>query len=152
MNKAVNKSNNSTVELLSEMHRNVTMGMENLAMITPKIHDRALISNVTNQLERYSEFSRETEKHLERNNIEAKSPSLMKKAMSWGGIEFNTLVDSSDKHLAEMIEKGTRMGADQLEEKKSELISRGINPETIELCSRITEFEREECAKMKKFM
>ena len=45
----VNEKNNSTVELLSEMYRNVTMGSENLVSVIPMIKDKFLLSNVTNR-------------------------------------------------------------------------------------------------------
>ena len=38
----VNEKNNSTVELLSEMYRNVTMGSENLVSVIPMIKDKFL--------------------------------------------------------------------------------------------------------------
>ena len=50
----VNEKNNSTVELLSEMYRNVTMGSENLVSVIPMIKDKFLLSNVTNQIEEYA--------------------------------------------------------------------------------------------------
>ena len=51
MSKNENKSKPITVELLSEMHRNVTMGSESLSSVVPKIKDKFLLSNVTAQLE-----------------------------------------------------------------------------------------------------
>ena len=62
----VNEKNNSTVELLSEMYRNVTMGSENLVSVIPMIKDKFLLSNVTNQIEEYASYTRETEKTLDR--------------------------------------------------------------------------------------
>ena len=107
----VNEKNNSTVELLSEMYRNVTMGSENLVSVIPMIKDKFLLSNVTNQIEEYASYTRETEKQLRKRSIDPKEPKLIKKLMSRGGIAMNTMFDSSDSHIAEMIEKGNENGA-----------------------------------------
>lgn len=136
----VNEKNNSTVELLSEMYRNVTMGSENLVSVIPMIKDKFLLSNVTNQIEEYASYTRETEKQL------------IKKLMSRGGIAMNTMFDSSDSHIAEMIEKGTRMGLDSLVKKREEMSAVGCDSDALHLCGAIEDFERRETGKIKDFI
>lgn len=146
----MDKRENSN-ELLAEMYRNVTMGSENLANVVPLIRDKFLMSNVTAQLEKYAEFAKKTEGILESNSVKPQKPSFMKKAMSKGGIMMNTMFDSSDGHIAEMIERGTRMGVDQLEHKMIEFEKRGCGKETLDLCKDIISFERTEVDKVKDF-
>ena len=135
-----------TVELLSEMYRNVTMGSENLANVVPKIRDSELMSNVTAQLEKYAELTNRTASLLDKYDITPKEPTLMKKMMSRGGIEINTMIDSSDEHIAQMIAKGTETGADQLRLKYERFRDNGCDAETLDLCSEILDFERKEIA------
>ncbi len=148
----VTGENNATVELLAEMHRNVTMGSENLSNVVPKIKDKFMLSNVTSQIETYAEFAKQTEKQLNRRGIKPKDATPMKKVMSKTGIEVNTLFDSSDAHIAEMIEKGTRMGMKQLAEKRTELEKCGCDGEVCKLCGDILAFERRETNKIKDYM
>ncbi len=148
----VNSENNATVELLAEMHRNVTMGSENLSNVIPKIKNKFMLTNVTSQIESYSEFAKKTEKQLNRRGIKPKDAAPMKKIMSKTGIEMNTMFDSSDSHIAEMIEKGTRMGMKQLSEKRTEMEKRGCDGEVLGLCGEILAFERQESGKIKDFM
>ncbi|MBE6627166.1 MAG: hypothetical protein E7628_08335 [Ruminococcaceae bacterium] len=152
MSKHENKNNSVTEELLSEMHRNVTMGSESLSTVTPKIKDKFLLSNVTSQLEKYAEFTNKTESLMEKHSIKAKQPSLMKKLMTRGGIILNTAVDSSESHIAEMIERGTKLGAKQLEHKLCEFETKGAERDAVELCKSIVDFERTESDKMKDYM
>lgn len=135
-----------TVELLSEMYRNVSMGSENLAAVVPRIRDRELMQNVTAQLERYAELTNKTEQLLAKRNVKAKEPSAMKKFMSRGGIMMNTAMDSSSEHIAQMIAKGTATGADQLEMKYEQFRDRGCDEDALALCGEILDFERREIA------
>lgn len=151
-NNNVNEKNNATVELLSEMHRNVTMGSENLVSVIPMIKDKFLLSNVTNQIEEYASLQRECEKQLRKHSVEPKETSLMKKMMARGGIAMNTMFDSSDSHIAEMIEKGTRMGLEALEKKHGELENRSCDTDVLSLCGDIEAFERRETKKIKDYI
>lgn len=150
--KDIANEKSATVELLSEMYRNATMGSENLTSVIPIIKDKFLLSNVTSQIEAYAGYAREAENQLKKHGVKPKEEKLMKKLMSRGGIAVNTMFDSSDSHIAEMIEKGTRMGVEQLEEKQAELTRRGCDSEAEKLCGEMISFEREEDAKIKDFI
>ncbi|MBQ2725956.1 MAG: hypothetical protein IJF78_09630 [Clostridia bacterium] len=135
-----NRANHVTVELLSEMHRNVTMGSETLSMIVPKINGREMLANVTNQLEQYGTFTGKTEKMLAQRNVTPKDSSVMKRAMTKMGIAMNTAADSSDRHIAAMIGKGTMTGLTELTGKLHKLTS--ADEDAVKLCQDILEFER----------
>lgn len=145
------KDGDVTVELLAEMYRNVTMGSENLACVVPDIKDKFLLQDVTSQLEKYVGYTTQTEKLLNKRGVKPKEPSLMKKVMSRGGIAVNTAIDASNRHIAEMIEKGTRTGVDQLEEKMIEFKSMGCDDDAVRLCEEIVTFERTEADRIKDY-
>jgi len=149
-----NKKNGETAtkELLAEIYRNVTMGSENLSTVVPMIKDGALLSNVTAQIEKYAEFTNRTGEQLKKHSEKPKEPTIMKKAMSRGGIAINTIFDSSDSHIAEMIERGTRTGVDQLERTMTDLRRRGCDDASIGLCSEVITFERREADRIKDYM
>lgn len=141
--------NNVTVELLSEMYRNVTMGSENLSTIVSKIQDRDMLTNVTNQLEKYASFTNRTGAMLNKRNVTPQEPTMMKKAMSKMGIAMNTAADSSDEHIAGMIGKGTMTGLTELEGKLHKLTA--ADEEAVKLCREILDFEKKEAMNILKF-
>lgn len=141
-----NSENNVTVELLSEMYRNVTMGSENLATVVPMIRDKELMTNVTAQLERYADLTNKTADLLGKRDVDPKEPTMMKKIMSRGGIKLNLMTDASDTHIAQMIAKGTETGADELQLKYEQFRDRGCDSDVLNLCGEILEFERKEIA------
>lgn len=134
--------NNVTVELLSEMYRNVTMGSETLSSVVPKITGRQMLSNVTNQMEKYADFTSRTGAMLNSLEVTPKESSLMKRTMTRMGIAMNTAMDSSDRHIAAMIGKGTMTGLTELTGKLHRL--KAADEETVKLCREILDFERQE--------
>ena len=141
----------NTGELLSEVYRNVTMGSANLTNVVPMIKDRFMMTNVTCQLERYSAFTKQAGSLLRRQAIRPEQPSAMKRFMSKTGVALNTLFDSSDRHIADMIVKGTNMGADSLERTLYRLEKQGSDREAVALARSVIAFERKEANKMKDF-
>ena len=134
--------NHVTVELLSEMHRNVTMGSETLAMVVPKISGSGMMASVTDQMEHYGEFTARTEELLNRMNVTPQGSSLMKRAMTKMGIAMNTAADSSDQHIAAMIGKGTMTGLTELTGKLHKLTD--ADEEAVNLCRDILDYEKRE--------
>lgn len=141
----------NTTELLSEIYRNVTMGSENLGNVVPMIKDKFLMTNVTCQMEKYSEYTMQAGALLKQQAVKPAQPSAMKKLMSRTGIAVNTLFDSSDAHIADMIVKGTKMGADSLEKTLCRLEREGSDQNAVELARAVVAFERTEANKMKDF-
>ncbi len=46
---------------------------------------------------------------------------MMEQTMLWGSIQMNTLLDSSEQHIAEMMINGTTMGIIDMTKKLNEL-------------------------------
>lgn len=147
----ISHTTENTNELLGHMYRNVQMGNESLCDVLPKIKDKFLVTSVTAQMEQYSAYAARTAAELRRRSVQPQELSAMKKAMAKSGIAMNTLFDSSDRHIAEMIEKGTRMGVDDLEGQMVRLSKEGCDSEVTGLCREIVAFERREADKMKDF-
>ncbi len=144
----MDKSKVKTEELLCETYRNLKMGMDNLCNVTPKIDDKFMLREVTGQLSRYAGYCEKCESLMHRMSIDPKSPSPVKRAMAKGGIIANTIVDDSDKHIAEMIVRGTHMGADELEKTMRTCRRDGCSEEAAAFCSGVIECERENAGRM----
>lgn len=142
---------NPTGELLSEVYRNLKMASENLCSVTPKIDDRFMLRGVTSQLEKYAEYSKQAASMMRENAVNPKEPSGISKLMARSGIMMNTLVDSSDSHIAEMIVRGTKMGADKLSETMEKCSGAGCDQRSLDFCRDVINYEINESNKMKDF-
>lgn len=140
-----------TSELLAETYRNVQMGQNSLCDVTGKITDKFMLKNVTGQISGYAALTEKCEKAMRANNVTPKKESLVKRAMAKGGIMMNTLFDSSNAHIADMIVQGTTMGADSLERTMNNCRKYGCDHETLELCENVIKFERGAAAAMKDY-
>lgn len=137
----INPGDAATVELLSEMYRNASMGSENLAAAVPRIRDRELLSAVTAQLEGYAVFTDRTAKLLKRRAVKPKEPSAVQKVMSRGAVFVNALTDPSAEHIAGMLSRSTKAGMEQLEQKLWELEAKGCSRDAANLCRELLAFE-----------
>ncbi len=54
-------------------------------------------------------------------NVTPSKEKMMEKTMLWGSIQMNTLLDSSEQHIAEMMINGTTMGIIDMTKKLNEL-------------------------------
>ena len=146
-----NKNISNAATLLNQMHKNVTMGSESLTTVTPYIKDKFLLSNVTSQLEKYAEFTIATEALLSKHGTTPEKTSPLKKAAAGVGVKLSASFDPTDKHVAQMIEKGTKKGAHQLESQLCESGFHTADREVVALCKAIIDFELEESDKIKDY-
>lgn len=96
--------------ILNEMHKGITMGMESLENISNMTHDQEFNSVLSNQ---YNSFQ------LTLNNVNDKfndigeipdDTPINQKIMGWTGIKFNTMTDTSNSKLSELLIQGYDMG------------------------------------------
>ncbi len=100
----------SDEELFCEIHRNLEMSAESTTMVMKKVEDKALLGHLGAIVMKSSELLERTEALMAERGIEAKNISKMKELSVDMGIMANTMFDSSDSHIAEMMVKGLEMG------------------------------------------
>ena len=132
----------SSQELLAEIHRNLTMGSENLTNVLPKVRDRFLLREITFQLEEYAAHTRQAVSLMSEYGITPAKTGFMKSLMAKGGVALNTLIDASDGHIAEMIRRGTNLGASQLARTVDRLAYRGCDDHVVQFGRAVVDFER----------
>jgi hypothetical protein len=66
------------------------------------------------QLKDYQELADKSKSQLLVNGAEVKDKSFYDKAMMKGNVKMNTMIDSSDSHIAQMVIQGSTMGVTQM--------------------------------------
>lgn len=148
----MSKAGNPTEELLCEIYRNTKMGTETVNSVIPKTSDKFLLKDLTSELETYSAYSEQASQMMRDRNIEPKDLSLGKKIGAKTGIAINTLTDSSTSHIAEMVMKGSHMGADELESSIARFSKEGSDTEVVNFGNRVVGYERAEAEKMRGYL
>lgn len=102
------KENN---EALNEINKGCIMGMNAIDIISDKVCDSSFKKFLKRQYDGYKKISKKVDKIYKKCNDELpQNVSKMNEIMLWSGIEMNTIVDSSDSKIAELLLKGTNMG------------------------------------------
>lgn len=101
---------NQNVQLLKELYQASHMGIEASNLVTSKVEDEGLREEIERQRQKYKSLAVKTERMLADAGETPESEPAMKKAMLWGSVQMNTLLDSSPSHIAEMMINGTTMG------------------------------------------
>ena len=107
-----------------------------------KVENKFLVREITFQLEEYASHTRQTVELMQQYGVHPEKSSTFKTAMTKGGILLNTLADDSDSHIAEMIVKGTNLGADQLSRTVDRMAHRGCDDTVVRFGRSVVDFER----------
>lgn len=116
----MSKSKNITlkkqeINIYREIQRNTEMAMKALDAITDKIYDDRLASEVAEQELHYSRFRDRAVQILIEGKAQTYRENAMENAMLRMGIGYNTLLNTSTGHIAEMIIKGCNNGVLEME-------------------------------------
>ena len=112
---------NQNQDLLEEVYRATQMGLEGIRAVTPKIEDTQLKKEIRREEAVYQKFVSRAEEMLAAKGAIPQTHDGVNKAMLWGSVQMNTLMDSSPEHMAELLINGTTMGIVDMTKKISEL-------------------------------
>ena len=147
-----NENNSATLSLLEAMYKNVRMGADSIIDIMPKVIDEDLRSELTSELERYDEFSKEIEKIFLNIGKEAKDQGIFAKLGTKMSVAVNTLVDVTTSHIAEMMIQGGTMGITDATKLLREYETTSCSEDVLDLTRRIIKYEEETVERLKKFL
>lgn len=109
-------------DLLEEVYKATTMGVTATDILLPKVEDQALRSQIERQRNNYQGMASKARELLENEGEDAgKGSRPMQKAMLWGSIQMNTLMNNSTEHMAEMMIQGSTMGIVDMQKRLNDL-------------------------------
>ena len=101
----------NNIDVLDELNKGCSMGVDALDIIIPKVEEHDFKELLENQVEEYKNISgRIGDLYREFTSSDLHETSMMEKAMTWYGIEKDTILDNSISKLADLLVKGTNMG------------------------------------------
>ena len=104
--------NNNELNVLDEVNKGATMGMDAIEFISKKVGDENFKNVLDIEYNKYKDISRRVN-DLYLNYTSKKEPhetSGMNKVMTWWGVQMNTMSDKSNSNLSELLLNGTNMG------------------------------------------
>ena len=104
--------NENDLNVLDEVNKGCTMGMDAIEFISKKIGDENFRHTLGIEYNKYKDISKRVNSLYAQTDPE-KNPhetSGMNKVMTWWGIQMKTMTDQSNSNLSELLLNGTNMG------------------------------------------
>lgn len=103
--------NNQNLNILDEVNKGATMGMDAISYISEKVEDSNFKQVLDVEYNKYKDISNRVNNLYD--NFTDKEPhetNAMNKMMTWYGIQMRTITDDSISKLSELLMQGTNMG------------------------------------------
>lgn len=139
-----------SLNVLDELNKGACMGIDSINFIFDKIDNKELKEIISEQCDYYKDITNKIkELYPEYSEKEPHETNAMNKAMTWWGIEMQTIMDNSDAKIAELLLKGTNMG---IIEGRKLLNHKDTEEDVEELIEEYIEVQEEIVEKLKRFL
>ena len=102
---------NQNLNILDEVNKGTTMGMDAISIINEKVKDNVFKNVLNTEYGKYKKIAqRIDELYSNYTDKDPHEPSGMTKMMTWYGIQMKTITDDTTSKLAELLMQGTNMG------------------------------------------
>ena len=102
---------NQNLNILDEVNKGATMGMEAISVISEKVQDHEFKKVLDVEYDKYKDISeRVNDLYSHFSSKEPHEINAMNKMMTWYGIQMRTITDDSNSKLSELLMQGTNMG------------------------------------------
>ena len=100
------------INSLDELNKGTCMGIDAILFILDKVEDKNLKKLLEKDYHKYKSITESVKKIYPKynKNKDPHETSVLTKAMTFYGIEIQTLTDKSDSKIAELLLQGTNMG------------------------------------------
>ena len=140
----------NNINTLDELNKGCCMGIDSLNLIIPKIDEAKFRNLLEKQLIEYKDLSsRITDLYKEYTDTDIHETNLMTKAMTWYGIEMDTMIDKSISNVADMFIKGTNMG---IIEGKRLLNNKTMDKKVHKICKEYVKMQEAYLDKLKEYL
>lgn len=138
------------VTIYREIQKNAGMGMKAIDTISDVVHDEALAMQLSRQSLKYSELYNEATKQLIEAKAEGYKSNVMSDAMLRTGIHYNTMLNTSTGHIAELMIKGSTNGILEMEKVLKHNEEAGERP--VNLAKKLIELEERNVERLKQYL
>lgn len=136
--------------VLNEISKIAKMGMDSISYLAPKVSDKDMRKELVAIYSQYGNTKSKINQHFEKYGEIPECTPLKDKMISFAGVQFNTLKDRSNSHIAEIMIQGTLMGV--IECQKILNCKLDIQKSTTDLIKDFNKFQRENIDKLNAYL
>ena len=140
---------NEEINVLKETRKNAAMAVNAIDALMGKIYNQEFAYELTAERERFRDFERKAEAGLWEHGLVSRDSGIQK-AMLWGSIQANTMLNISTNHVADMVFQGNVRGITELMKTKHNNKVSGSFAN--ELAEELMDFEEENIERLKRFL
>lgn len=146
------QNKNPNAEMLNDIYKGVTMGIDGIIALMPKVRDENFRSDITTQLNQYQAFANEAAKRLCDMGCSVPKTNYFSKATGEISAHFETIGDDSVSKLAEIMINGSTMGVINLCRRVSKAKNCPELAQNSALASDIVKFEEQNIERLKTYL
>ena len=140
-------------EFFGEIYKSAKMGADAVINLLPHIKDDALRSVVTMQLDGYEKYAARAAAALAEMGVAAKEENIVMRVTARVGVAFQTMLDATTSHVAEMLIEGTNMCiTDMTRLLNSNELHRGASTGAARLAREVVAFEEHNLEMLKRYL
>lgn len=139
-------------EMLDQLYKNVKMGSDSIIKIINKVSDGKFKTDLTDQLNGYESLAAKAKTKLKELGVQAKEENAMVKLWTSIGMAMNTLTDSTDSHLAQMVAEGSNMGITDGIKLLRDYENTDVSEEALSLAREVIKFEESNLERAKSYI
>ena len=139
-------------QLLEQLYKNVKMGSDSIIKLLDKASDGEFKTQLTKQINGYEGLAKKIKKRLSDMGEDAKEENAMVKLWTSVGMAMNTLIDSSDSHLAQLVAEGSTMGITDSIKLLRDYENTEVSEEALHIVREVIKFEEENLERAKSFI
>lgn len=138
------------VSIYQGIQKNTEMARKAIDTISDKVYDDGLAMQIARQSLKYSEIHDRATDRLLQEKEESYRGSAFAEMMLKGGIEYNTLLNTSTGHIAELMIQGSNRGIVDM----CKTLNRypDIKGQAVELAKELMDFEEKNIERLKKYL
>lgn len=138
------------IAIYREIQRNTENAMKAIDTISDKVYDEALSMQLSRQSIKYSELHNAASKRLVDGKADYFRSTPLADAMLRTGIHYNTLLNTSTSHIAEVLIKGCTSGILEMEKALKRNADAGEQP--ITMAKQLIETQERHVARLKQYL
>lgn len=138
------------LNIYREIQRNTEMAMTAINTISDKIYDDQLAMQVSRQNMKYSEIHNMALDQILKAKAQPYRSNHLSDMMLKSGIQYNTLLNTSTGHIAELMIKGSNSGILEMNKVLNHNEDAGERP--VALARQLIEFEEKNIERLKKYL
>lgn len=144
---------NENIEMIQYIYKSSEMGVSANTKLLNELNnkDNKIKKLISEQLNKYEEFLKETEKIIKKSKYDIKKTSMMAKIGSDLGITKEVMKDNSDSRIANMLVQGVTMGITDVKSKISKY-KNVVDKKVLKLAEDYLKFQEKEIEKLSEYL